>query len=74
MKSECINILYHTKPHGSLTSTSCSKQFSHIMRFVRYYAKISSILLCNSNGKQTQLLWVFVFVIEHSGKFINTGI
>ena len=27
--------------------------------------------MCNSNGKQTQLLSVFVFVIEHSGKFIN---
>jgi len=29
---------------------------------------MSSIVLCNSNGKQTQLYWVF-FVKEHSGNF-----
>jgi len=39
--------------------------------FCKVIGQTLRIVLCNSNGKQTQLLWVFVFVNEHSGKFTN---
>jgi len=32
---------------------------------------MSSIILCNPNGKQTQILWEFVFDNKHSGKYSN---
>jgi len=28
-------------------------------------------MLCSSNGKQTQFLWVFVFVNKHIGNYSN---
>jgi len=32
---------------------------------------MSWIILCDSNGKQTQKLWEFVFDIKHGGKCSN---
>jgi len=32
---------------------------------------MSRTLLCGSNGKQTQMMWEFVFYIKRGGKYRN---
>ena len=65
--TECINILFCIRLHGSVTPTLRSGKFPKLCHTL---FKVE-ILLCDSNGKQTQMLWQFVFDIKHGGKFSN---